>query len=71
MNDRKKIIVKLESYMKLRNISKQQLAKKWKKSDAYIYRSFSEEVEFSLTDITDIIFILKLSREEGIDIFFN
>ncbi|MCI8345796.1 MAG: hypothetical protein HFJ42_07630 [Clostridia bacterium] len=71
MNDRKKIIVKLESYMKLRNISKQQLAKKWKKSEAYIYRRFSEEVEFSLTDITDIIFILKLSREEGIDIFFN
>lgn len=71
MNDRKKIIVKLESYMKLRNISKQQLAKKWKKSEAYIYRRFSEEVEFSLTDITDIIFILKLSREEGIDIFFD
>lgn len=71
MNDRKKIIVKLESYMKLKNISKRQLAKKWNKSEAYIYRRFSEEVEFSLTDITDIIFILKLSREEGIDIFFN
>lgn len=71
MNDRKKIIVKLESYMKLKNISKQQLARKWKKSEAYIYRRFSEEVEFSLKDITDIIFILKLSREEGIDIFFN
>lgn len=71
MNNRKKVIVKLESYMKLKNISKQDLAKKWKKSEAYIYRRFSEEVEFSLTDIADIFTILELSKEEAIDIFFN
>lgn len=71
MNHRKKIIVKLESYMKLKNISKQELAKKWKKSDAYVYRRFSEEVDFGLTDIIDIISILKLSKEEASDIFFD
>ncbi|MFQ9264449.1 MAG: helix-turn-helix domain-containing protein [Clostridia bacterium] len=71
MNNRKKIIIKLESYMKLKNVSKQDLAKKWKKSDAYIYRRFSDEVDFSLTDIIDIINILNLSKDEGKDIFFN
>ena len=71
MNKRKKVIIKLESYMKLKNISKQDLAKMWKKSDAYVYRRFSEEVEFSLTDISEIFSILELSREETIDIFFN
>jgi len=71
MNKRKKVIIKLESYMKLKNISKQDLAKKWEKSDAYVYRRFSEEVEFSLTDISEIFSILELSREETIDIFFN
>lgn len=71
MNNRKKVIIKLESYMKLKNVSKQDLAKKWKKSDAYIYRRFSDEVDFSLTDIIDIINILNLSKDEGKDIFFN
>lgn len=71
MNNRKKVIVKLESYMKLKNISKQELSRKWQKSEAYIYRRFSEEVEFSLTDIIDIITLLNISREEAIDIFFN
>ena len=71
MNNRKKIIIKLESYMKLKNVSKQDLAKKWKKSDAYIYRRFSDEVDFSLTDIIHIINILNLSKDEGKDIFFN
>lgn len=71
MNNRKKVIVKLESYMKLKNVSKQELAKKWKKSEAYIYRRFSEEVEFSLTDIIELISILEISKEEAIDIFFN
>ncbi len=71
MNNRKKIIIKLESYMKLKNVSKQDLAKKWKKSEAYIYRRFSGEVDFSLTDIIDIINILNLSKDEGKDIFFN
>lgn len=70
VNNRKKVIIKLESYMKLKNISKQELAKEWGKSNAYIYRRFSEEVEFSLTDISEIISIIKLSKEEAIDIFF-
>lgn len=71
MNDRKKVIIKLEGYMKLKNVSKQELAKKWGKSEAYIYRRFSLEVEFSLTDIIELIAILDISREEAIDIFFN
>lgn len=71
MNNRKKVIVKLESYMKLKNITKQELAKQWGKSEAYTYRRFSEEVEFSLTDIIELISILKINREEAIDIFFN
>lgn len=71
MNNRKKVIVKLEGYMKLKNISKQELSKKWQKSEAYIYRRFSEEVEFSLTDIIELITILNITREEAIDIFFN
>ncbi len=71
MNNRKKIIIKLKNYMNLRNLSKQELAKKWKKSDAYVYRRFSEEVDFSLTDIIDLSYILKLTKEEAIDIFFN
>lgn len=71
MNNRKKIIIKLENYMNLRNLSKQELAREWKKSDAYVYRRFSEEVDFSLTDIIDLSNILKLTKEEAIDIFFN
>lgn len=71
MNNRKKVIVKLESYMKLKNISKQDLAREWGKSEAYIYRRFSEEVEFSLTDISEIFSILNLSKEEATDIFFD
>lgn len=71
MNNRKKVIVKLESYMKLKNITKQELSRQWNKSEAYIYRRFSEEVEFSLTDIIELISILKISRQEAIDIFFN
>lgn len=71
MNNRKKIIIKLENYMNLRNLSKQELAKEWKKSDAYVYRRFSEEVDFSLSDIIDLVNILKLTKEEAVDIFFN
>lgn len=71
MNNRKKVIVKLESYMKLKDITKQELSKKWDKSEAYIYRRFSEEVEFSLKDIIELMSILKITKEEAIDIFFN
>lgn len=71
MNNRKKVIVKLESYMKLKNITKQELSKRWGKNEAYTYRRFSEEVEFSLTDIIELISIINISKEEAIDIFFN
>lgn len=71
MNNRKKVIVKLESYMKLKNITKQELSRRWGKNEAYIYRRFSEEVEFSLTDIIELISIINISKEEAIDIFFN
>lgn len=71
MNSRKTIILKIENIMNLKDISKQELSKRWKKSDAYVYRRFSEEVDFSLTDIKDLIIILNLSREEAIEIFFN
>lgn len=57
--------------MKLKNMTKPELAKRWKKSDAYVYRRFSEEVEFSLTDIIDLFEILELSEKDAIDIFFN
>lgn len=71
MNNRKKIIIKLENYMNLRNLSKQELARKWKKNDAYVYRRFSEGVDFSLTDIIELSNILELKKEEAVDIFFN
>ena len=72
MNERpKENNSKARKLYEIKEYIKTTISKKWKKSEAYIYRRFSEEVEFSLTDITDIIFILKLSREEGIDIFFN
>lgn len=71
MNSRRKVIVKLESYMKLKKMSKQKLASKWGKNEYYVYRRFSEEVEFSLSDIIELISILRLTRDEAIDIFFN
>ena len=71
MNNGKRIILKLENYMNLKNLKKQDLAKRWKKSNAYVYRRFSEEVDFSLTDITELLNILNLTKEEAMDIFFN
>lgn len=71
MNNQEKIIIKLTNFMNLQKISKQELAEKWKKSYSYVCRRFSKEVDFSLTDIRELIDILKLSKEEAIDIFFN
>lgn len=71
MNNREKVIKKIENYMNLLKISKQQLAEKWGKSYAYVCRRFSEEVDFSLTDIKEIIDILEISQQEAIDIFFK
>ena len=42
MNSRRKVIVKLESYMKLKKMSKQKLASKWGKNEYYVYRRLRE-----------------------------
>lgn len=68
---REKILRKLEGYLKFRNLTKQELAKKWKKTEIYVYRRLSGSVELSLTDILDLCKILNLTKEEATDIFFN
>lgn len=65
------VIRKLEGYLKFRNISKAELASKWKKTEAYIYRRFSGEVELSLKDILELCYILDIPKQEKIDIFFG
>lgn len=65
------ILGRLEGYMKFRNISKQELAKKWGKTEAYVYRRFNGEVELSLPDILDLVSILEMPKEEAKDIFFG
>lgn len=62
---------RLEGFMKFKGISKPELAKEWGKTDAYVYRRFSGEVELSLTDILDITRILKIPKEEAKEIFFG
>lgn len=57
--------------MKFRNLTKLELAKKWGKTEAYVYRRFSGEVELSLQDILDLCKILNLTKIEAVDIFFN
>ena len=37
MNSRRKVIVKLEGYMKLKKMTKQVLANKWGKNEYYVY----------------------------------
>lgn len=66
----KEVIAKLEGYLKFKSISKKKLAELWGKTEAYIYRRFSCEVELTLTDIRDLCKILKLTQEEILDIFF-
>ncbi len=66
----KDVINKLEGYLKFKDVSKKKLAELWGKNEAYIYRRFSGEVEFTLTDIWDLCRILKLNQEEKVDIFF-
>lgn len=68
---RDSILRKIEGYMKFRNITKIELAKKWKKTEAYVYRRFSGEVELDLKDILELCKILNLTKEEAIDIFFK
>lgn len=68
---REDILRKIEGYLKFRNLSKQELAKKWGKTDIYVYRRLSGNVELSLTDILDLCRILNLTKEEATDIFFS
>ncbi len=62
---------RLEGFMKFKNIGKSELAKAWKKTDSYVYRRFSGEVELSLTDILQLIKILDIPKDEAKDIFFG
>lgn len=62
---------RLEGFLKFKKIGKSELARIWKKTDAYVYRRFSGEVELSLTDILELINILDIPIEEAKDIFFG
>ena len=62
---------RLEGFMKYKNITKSELAKKWEKTDAYVYRRFSGEVELSLTDILELTKILDIPKDEAKEIFFG
>ena len=65
------VLGRIEGFMKFKNINKSELAKKWEKSEAYVYRRFSGEVELSLTDILELIKILEIPKDEAIEIFFG
>lgn len=62
---------RLEGFMKFKNMSKVELARKWNKTEAYVYRRFTGEVELSLTDIWDLIKILDIPIDEAKEIFFG
>ena len=68
---REEILRKIEGYMKFRNLSKSELAKEWGKTEIYVYRRLSGIVELGLVDILELCKILKLSKKEASDIFFN
>lgn len=65
------VLGRIEGFMKFKNINKSELAKKWGKSEAYVYRRFSGEVELSLTDILELIKILEIPKDEAKEIFFG
>ena len=67
----KYILGRLEGFMKFKNIGRPELAKRWKKTEAYVYRRFSREVELSLTDILELVEILEIPRDEAKEIFFG
>ncbi len=67
----KYILGRLEGYMKFKNITKSELAKKWKKTEAYVYRRFCGEVELSLKDILELTDILEMPKTEAKEIFFG
>ncbi|MBP3463827.1 MAG: helix-turn-helix transcriptional regulator [Clostridia bacterium] len=65
------IISRLEGFMKFRNVTKKDLATKWKKTGSYVSRRFRGEVEFSLTDILELTECLDIPKKEAADIFFG
>lgn len=65
------VLGRLEGFMKFKNINKSELAKLWGKSEAYVYRRFSGEVELSLTDILELTDILNIPKDEAKNIFFG
>lgn len=67
----KYILGRLEGFMKFKNISRPELAKRWKKTEAYVYRRLSGEVELSLTDILELVEILEMPKHEAKEIFFG
>lgn len=72
MNDTVKYILgRIEGFMKFKNISRPELAKRWKKTEAYVYRRLSGEVELSLTDILELVKILEIPKNEAKEIFFG
>lgn len=62
---------RIEGLLKFRNISKQELAEKWGKTNSYVYRRLNGDVELSLTDILDLVRILNIPKEEAKEIFFG
>lgn len=62
---------RLEGFLKFRKIGKAELARLWGKTDAYVWRRFSGEVELSLKDILELVDILNIPREEAKNIFFG
>ena len=67
----KYILGRLEGFMKFKNINRPELAKRWKKTEAYVYRRLSGEVELSLTDILELVNILEIPKNEVKEIFFG
>lgn len=67
----KYILGRIEGFMKFKNISRPELAKRWEKTESYVYRRLSAEVELSLTDILDLVKILGIPKDEAKEIFFG
>lgn len=67
----KYILGRIEGFMKFKKISRPELAKRWGKTEAYVHRRLSGEVELDLTDILEIVKILEIPTNEAKEIFFG
>ena len=65
------VLSRLEGFLKFKKITKSDLAERWGKTEAYVYRRFSGEVELSLIDILELTNILQIPKEEAKEIFFG